>query len=460
VVSREYKLTSRPFGRGVFLYLFLNHIRGEAMKSIRFCEEKSEDLRWLTITTLLLAIGVILRMVSPNIGGISLNWNIVMYTLAIMLCRPTPKQGLGIGFVSGLVATMSSKAALPYANLVSDPLAGLVCATLASKYLLDFKIRKVSLEPVLLVFLTTFVSGGSFVLITKVILSLPMQVFLYAMMPAVLLVALLGSIAGQILYRPANKIFNATANVSAENKYSLKDIQMRVEKGAFVVITGVNGAGKTSLLQTIAGANMNYFDDVYNSTIHINGIDVLQTKRGELKKRIGMVMADYEGQLVTECVSDEIDFSLENAGLSIEKILQRRDDVLQMVGLKDMAGKKIAVLSGGQKQRLAIAVMLALHAEILILDEPVAAIDPEGAAEIYHLLQKIRESYHTTIIVSEHDLKYVMPYATQMIVMEDGRMKKAGSIKECLKYMYDENIYPEAIPLKTKIYLKLGESLC
>ena len=121
------------------------------------------ELRWITITTLLLAIGVILRMVSPNIGGISLNWNIVMYCLAILLCRPTIKQGFGIGLVSGIIAMMTSKAALPYANLISDPLAATICALMVNNNLFNIKKSKISLIPFIVVFITTFISGGTFV---------------------------------------------------------------------------------------------------------------------------------------------------------------------------------------------------------------------------------------------------------------------------------------------------------
>lgn len=429
-------------------------------KNRRFQKDRGEDLRWITITILLLSIGAILRMVSPNIGGISLNWNIVMYTMAIMLCRPTVKQGLGIGFVSGMVATMSSKAALPYANLLSDPLAAAICAYLARNYVFALNIRHIRVEAALLVFLTTCISGGSFVFLTKVVLSLPMAVFLYAMLPAVLLVALFGSAAGQILYASADRIFNKRALAGENGKYSLRNIQAAIAPGAFCVVTGANGSGKTSLLLTIAGARVDYMEDIYDSRLLVNGMDVLQQSHKELQGVSGMVMADYEAQLVTETVADEVDFSLENAGLPAAEILQRRQAVLEMVGLRGFAKAKVASLSGGQKQRLAIAVMLARQSEILLLDEPVAAIDPEGAREIYRLLQKIKETYGTTIIVAEHDLKYVAPYATQMLLLDQGEMKIAGSMPECLQYMYDERVYAEAIPLKWKIYLELGEGTC
>jgi len=457
-------VTSRPFRRGreVFFSVFKNFKGLKAMKekSIRFREKANGNLRWLTITTLLLAIGVILRMVSPNIGGISLNWNILMYTMAIMLCRPTIGQGLGIGLVSGLVATMSSKAALPYANLISDPLAAFICAYIAKKNFFDFKFRKANIEPALLVFVTTFISGGTFVFITKVVLDIPISVFLFVMLPTVLIVALFGLAAGQILYQPANAIFNLNINAGQKDKYSLCNIHLFIQKGSFSVVTGVNGAGKTSLLLTIAGARMDYFDDIYDSEISINNISVLNTKRSELNRKVGMVMDDYEGQLVTETIGDEIDFSLENAGIAAEKIIKRRAEVLQMVGLNDLEKRKISFLSGGQKQRLAIAVMLAMHAEILILDEPIAAIDPEGAIEIYRLLKEINETYHTTILVAEHDLKYVADLADRLIVMDAGEMKFAGSVSDCLHYMYQEKIYPEAIPLRWKIYLEMGDTTC
>ena len=426
------------------------------MKSIRFQEARGEDLRWITLTILFLAIGVILRMISPNLGGISLNWNIVMYTLAIMLCRPSARQGLGIGLVSGLVATMSSKAAVPYANLVSDPLAACICAMLAQRYCFRIHLFRVNLEPLLLVFLTTFISGGTFVFITKMILSLPMQVFLFAMLPVVLLVAALGAVAGQLLYHPADKLFNASSTEQKKPKYSLHAIRAEIPQGSFTVVTGANGEGKTSLLLTIAGARMDYFDDMTDSHLVVNGRDILQTERRVLTSVAGMVMADYEAQLVTETVGDEVDFSLENAAFTPEQILKRRQEVLELVGLAGFDERRIASLSGGQKQRLAIAVMLAMHTDILLLDEPVAAIDPEGAREIYALLGKIRQTYGTTIIVAEHDLKYVLPYASQMLVLEGGTLKVSGSMDECMEYMYRHHVYAEAIPLRTKIYLELG----
>ena len=418
------------------------------------------SLRWITITTLLLAIGVILRMISPSIGGISLNWNIVMYCLAIMLCRPTSGQGLGIGIVAGLVATMTSKAALPYANLVSEPIAGYLCAYMASKRIFDFNLGSINVEPAFMVFITTIISGGIFVTVTKVIINLPINIYLYAMLPTVGIMAILGMIVGQILYKPANKIFNVSNAEKNRNKYTLNHMNLTIDKGSFTVVTGVNGSGKTTLLLTIAGARINYFGGIKNSKLIVNDIDIMHTELAELNHQVGMVMADYEGQLVTETVGDEIAFSLENLGLELNEILKKRSQVLEMVGLSGLEDRLITSLSGGQKQRLAIATVLVVDSSILVLDEPIAAIDPEGAIEIYSLLKELNTKYHKTIIVAEHDLKYISDCVTQLIVLDNGELKYAGTMDECLSFMYHSKVYAEAIPLKSKIYLELGDQKC
>lgn len=424
-----------------------------------FSEESAGSLRWITVTTLLLAIGVILRMVSPNIGGISLNWNIVMYCLSILLCRPTARQGLGIGFVSGLVATVTSKAALPYANLVSDPLAAFVCAYLAERRALAVRVGGVSLEPALLVFLTTCISGGTFVTITKAVLNLPLPLYLYAMLPTVLLVAFFGMAAGQALYFPARRVFGA-GEAEGAGRYFLRSICLTVPRGGFCVLTGANGSGKTSLLLAIAGARAKRLAGFEDSEIRIGGLAVLQTEREALRAKVGMVLADYEGQLVTETVGDEIAFSLENLGWPKEKICSKRGEVLAMVGLDGMEARAVASLSGGQKQRLAIASVLAADAEVLLLDEPVAAIDPEGAIEIYRLLKELNEHYGKTVLVAEHDLKYVEKIASQLAVLDAGRLRFAGGFAAGLRFMYREKVYAEAVPLRWKLYLGMEEAPC
>lgn len=173
---------------------------------------KGGKFRWLAITALLLAIGTILRLVSPNFGAIMPNWTIAMYCLAMILVRPTLGQAAGIGLVAGALALVTSKSIFPYANLVSEMVGTLSCCLLV-KYNFGFKIGKINLQPALIGLVTTFFSGLTFVTLTKVVLGLPMQVYLYGMLPVVFATAVINTVVTQILYFPAYKIFNAQFGV-------------------------------------------------------------------------------------------------------------------------------------------------------------------------------------------------------------------------------------------------------
>lgn len=162
--------------------------------------------RWIAITALFLAIGTILRIVSPSIGGVSLNWTISMYCLAIILTRPSIGKAIGIGLVAGALALATSKSLFPYGNLLSEAIGAVVCTALVRSGV-DIKIGKVSLQPAICGLVTTVASGLTFVTTAKVVLALPMAVYLYAMLPVVFSMAAINTAITQILYFPAHKIF-------------------------------------------------------------------------------------------------------------------------------------------------------------------------------------------------------------------------------------------------------------
>lgn len=238
----------------------------------------------------------------------------------------------------------------------------------------------------------------------------------------------------------------------------MHDINLTIPQGSFCVITGVNGSGKTSLILNIAGSKPACLSEITTSKINIADIDILNTPPKKLNELIGVVMADYNAQLVTQTVGDEIAFSLETSGLNAQEIIKRRRELLASVGLSDKEDMPISALSGGQKQRLAIASIMAMNTPIIILDEPVAAIDPEGAKDIYNLLVDLNKRYNKTIIVTEHDLKYVLDIADQLCVIDNGHLAYSGNVDDCLKYMYEEKIYPEVIPLRWKIRYEIGDN--
>lgn len=172
-------------------------------------KSKGGSFRWITISTLLLSIGVILRMVSPSIAGVTPNWLIAMYSLAILLCKPTLRQAFGVGLVAAIVATLTSKAAFPYANLLSEPLGAVTCAIVA-RYSEKLVIKNITFQPIFTVVFGTIISGLAFITSTKLALNIPMEVYLYAMVPFVGTVAVVNTILTSVLYIPSRRLFEAT----------------------------------------------------------------------------------------------------------------------------------------------------------------------------------------------------------------------------------------------------------
>ncbi|MBP2626209.1 MAG: hypothetical protein H6Q68_920 [Firmicutes bacterium] len=171
-------------------------------------KNKGGQYRWVTITTLLLAIGAILHLVSPSIGGITPNWTIAMYCIAINLTKPTIKQSFGIGLVAAAINIPTSKSAFPYGNLLSEPIGAVVCALIVCLSC-QMSFGKLNLKPAVTGFISTVASGMTFITVLKLVLSLPLSVYLYAMIPVVFSVALLNGAITQILYFPAKRLFDA-----------------------------------------------------------------------------------------------------------------------------------------------------------------------------------------------------------------------------------------------------------
>lgn len=137
------------------------------ISKLEFHHRQGGQFRWITITTLMLAIGTILHLVSPSVGGVTPNWTIATYCVAICLTKPSYKQALGIGLVAALVNVLTSKSGFPYGNLISEPVGALTCAFIV-KNLAFIKLKGHSCLPVLTGFAATCMSGGAFVTILKI----------------------------------------------------------------------------------------------------------------------------------------------------------------------------------------------------------------------------------------------------------------------------------------------------
>ncbi len=171
-------------------------------------EPTQEGYRWVAITAMLFAIGIILHTVSPNVGGVTPNWTIAMYSIVINLTRPTLKQALGIGFIAGITLVPSSKSAFPLGNIASELSGAFVCAILV-KSMCAAGLENWRFRPFLTGFLATMTSGSVFTLIIKAVLNLPWSVWIYAMLPVIVTVGVLNGLITFLLFPPVKKLFYA-----------------------------------------------------------------------------------------------------------------------------------------------------------------------------------------------------------------------------------------------------------
>lgn len=237
----------------------------------------------------------------------------------------------------------------------------------------------------------------------------------------------------------------------------LNDINVTIPQGSFSVITGPSGAGKTSMALAVAGVVPHYFGGRQGGNVQVGGTNSSQSSMGELAEQVGTVLADYESQLVALTAAEEVAFGLETSGYSRSEIAERVSAALAKVGLAGFENREVAALSGGQKQRLAIASVLVMSPDILVLDEPASALDPEGAAGIYDLLHELNRQ-GKTIIVVEHQLARVLPYASQIIVLKDGSLRFAGDVAQTLQFMWQQPELKQGVPSLWRVKLTLEEA--
>lgn len=446
---------------------------------LEFHHRQGGQFRWITITTLMLAIGTILHLVSPSVGGVTPNWTIATYCVAICLTKPTYKQALGIGLVAALVNILTSKSGFPYGNLISEPLGALTCTCIV-KNLAGIRIKGHSCLPVLTGFAATCISGGAFVTILKFVMNLPTVVYITAMLPLVVIIGLLNAIVTPIMYFPALRLFvsrgildsleeqevtsdhsmydlkptqdglisieHLTYIYNKQKKPVLEDINLALHKGDFLVVTGESGSGKSSLCMAMTGAIPHYFGGIMKGMVYVDGQATTQTTISDLAGRVGAMLDDYDSQLVSMTVEEEIAFSLENQGMSSEKIEEAITESLEKVGMMPYRKRALSNLSGGQRQRLVIASVLATNPDILVFDEPTSALDPEGTHDFYVLIHELNVKYGHTIVVIEHSLEAALPYANRLVLLDQGHILCDSNVETTLRYMYEHDVYKTAIP--------------
>lgn len=237
---------------------------------------------------------------------------------------------------------------------------------------------------------------------------------------------------------------------------SLGNVNFSVKYGEFITLCGKTGSGKSTLLRNMKTVLSPEGDR--KGSIEFYGRRLDDVSEEEQARRIGFVMQDPENQIVTDKVWHELAFGLENLGVETNSIRTRVAEIATFFGIAPWINRDIAGLSGGQKQLLNLASVMAMSPDILILDEPTAALDPVASEEFIDTLIKINREIGTTVIISEHNLNQVMPLSDRVIILEKGGIMADGSpghIGEVVTSDAKELILSMPVPLQ--IYTKLKD---
>ncbi|WP_439902067.1 ATP-binding cassette domain-containing protein [Microbacterium azadirachtae] len=232
---------------------------------------------------------------------------------------------------------------------------------------------------------------------------------------------------------PLLRVRDLTITHRGANAPAVRDVSFDVHAGEVVLLLGPSGSGKSTLALALAGLIPHSLEAEVTGTVAIDGHDTATTPTAMLSRQVSTVFQDPDAQIVTGSVLDEAAFALENLCLPVDEVLARAERALRTMGLWARREENPDRLSGGGKQRLAIAAALATAAPVLILDEPTANLDPQGAAEVHTALADIAAPERAIVLV-EHDLDGAIPLATRAIVLDDtGRLAFDGPAAELLR---------------------------
>lgn len=206
--------------------------------------------------------------------------------------------------------------------------------------------------------------------------------------------------------------------------YILKDVSFHVKQGEWLSIVGHNGSGKSTTVRLIDGLL-----EAESGDIIISGDKLTADNVWEKRRQIGMVFQNPDNQFVGATVEDDVAFGLENQGMDYPMMVKRVHEALELVGMQNFKEREPARLSGGQKQRVAIAGVVALQPDIIILDEATSMLDPEGRLELIRTVKKIKDKNHLTVISITHDLDEIS-LSDRVLVMKNGRVESTATPRE------------------------------
>lgn len=239
---------------------------------------------------------------------------------------------------------------------------------------------------------------------------------------------------------------------SINDSLAIDNVSLTIEKGEWITVIGANGSGKSTLVKTLNGLNM-----PEEGKVTVDGLELNDNNIWKIRQKVGMVFQNPDNQFVGSTVADDVAFGLENLGVPREQMIERIDRALIQVGMEKFKDNEPARLSGGQKQRVAIAGVLALKPDIIVLDEATSMLDPRGRAEVLEIVKEVKEKNNLTVLSITHDINEAAQ-ADRIFLMEKGRLKYQNKPKEIFKLGEDLIPLGLTVPFVEQLKTKLREN--
>lgn len=228
---------------------------------------------------------------------------------------------------------------------------------------------------------------------------------------------------------------NVTYSYPLTKEPAIKNLNLKIEQGKFYGVVGENGSGKTTFCALLRGFAPGFYKGELEGEILVEGKKTTEYG-GELSAKIGYVFQNPFTQIsgVKDTVFEEVAYGLENFGVPVQEIEKRVVDVMRLTDIEALAMKSPFDLSGGQMQRVALASVIVLEPDILIIDEPTSQLDPEGTESVFAIIKALKEKQKTIILV-EHKIDLIAEYADEVLVLKEGQVIAAGDKREILSDM-------------------------
>lgn len=238
---------------------------------------------------------------------------------------------------------------------------------------------------------------------------------------------------------------NITYRYPDTSRPVLQNLSLNIREGEFLLVIGPSGSGKSTLLRCLNGLVPHFYGGQFSGEVRVCGQDPVAAEPRRMSRYVGFVFQDPEAQFVVDAVEDELVFAMENHALPQITMRKRVEEVLDQLNIAHLRHRRVSTLSGGEKQRVAIAAVLTLQPQVIVLDEPTSQLDPQAAEEVLDALVRLNHDLGLIIVLSEHRLERVAQYADRILCLPgDGQPPILGEPRQVLAQV---NLTPPLVRL-------------